>query len=988
MTESVRFQTRARTIDHLGREQIADCPTAVSELWKNSFDAYSRNASLHIFDGLPEVAAIYDDGHGMSHEEFVNKWLVLGTESKLVRQLTSPEDLNGLRSRIRQGKKGIGRLSAAFLARMLLLVTKRKNSSYVVALIDWRLFENPYLLLDDIEIPISTFEQKEELVSLLPKLFDTLMNNVWGEESDRPRKERINKAWQAFDQLELENKNQHDIEFKTTRVRIEESLVEMAFTERHLAKWSVWDGSALCGTALIMSDIIPDLSAQIIEHPKSALETTAKDNFRSTLWCFSDPFGQVAKDIPNPVSEGFETSVIGWLGERRVSILEKYGGFPTEEVAKCEHVINGTVDEKGVFRGWVKAFGTWLPDKLEIRPAELPPHRADSRVGCFDIYLATSERELRNTTNSPQEHTALGKLFDSFGGLMIFRDGFRVMPYGRSDADFFDIESRRSKHAGREFWNHRRMLGRIAISNFENPNLRDKAGREGIIDNKSSKALKEIVINILQTTGKRVFGTDSKARKEILPGLNKAHEEEQAKAHQTLLLARQRRQFRSNLKNNDPRLDNFISTLDALSREISREDLDEKQVLHSLIQLAEAKQERAELQLGRRPKALGKNLEQVYHSYIQRLRAVDDLISKLDSEASGYLEKINPSKPEVLAASAITTQNKHVRRRLNKWDKEIGNLLDAQREKIRRYVAERADIIPSSLNWLVTDVQSGRLTLAKALQIIESNAVVIDGENEGMFAPLIDGLQTLGENINLSLLATDFSETNEGLNLHIERLTSLAQLGITVEIIGHELESFDSTISYGLANLPNDAKLTLAFKQAQQGHEELTSRLRFLSSLKLSGEPVRKTIRGREIVEYVRNFFRSDQSFSIESTPDFDNFNVYEQPARIFPVFINLINNSRYWLQQSDQLNKTVLLSVLNDWIVISDNGPGVDPLDVKSLFSWFFSKRKGGRGIGLYLCRANLAAGGHHIEYMVSGDYMPMSGANFGIKFREASFS
>ena len=39
MATPVTFQTRARTIDHLGREQIADCPTAISELWKNAYDA-------------------------------------------------------------------------------------------------------------------------------------------------------------------------------------------------------------------------------------------------------------------------------------------------------------------------------------------------------------------------------------------------------------------------------------------------------------------------------------------------------------------------------------------------------------------------------------------------------------------------------------------------------------------------------------------------------------------------------------------------------------------------------------------------------------------------------------------------------------------------------------------------------------------------------------------------------------------------------------
>ena len=40
------FRTRARTVDHLGRGQIADCPTAVSELWKNAWDAYARNVIL------------------------------------------------------------------------------------------------------------------------------------------------------------------------------------------------------------------------------------------------------------------------------------------------------------------------------------------------------------------------------------------------------------------------------------------------------------------------------------------------------------------------------------------------------------------------------------------------------------------------------------------------------------------------------------------------------------------------------------------------------------------------------------------------------------------------------------------------------------------------------------------------------------------------------------------------------------------------------
>jgi hypothetical protein len=56
MIDSIAFQTMARTVDHLGREQIADCPTAISELWKNSYDAYARTVSLDLYSGDTEVA--------------------------------------------------------------------------------------------------------------------------------------------------------------------------------------------------------------------------------------------------------------------------------------------------------------------------------------------------------------------------------------------------------------------------------------------------------------------------------------------------------------------------------------------------------------------------------------------------------------------------------------------------------------------------------------------------------------------------------------------------------------------------------------------------------------------------------------------------------------------------------------------------------------------------------------------------------------------
>jgi signal transduction histidine kinase len=115
---------------------------------------------------------------------------------------------------------------------------------------------------------------------------------------------------------------------------------------------------------------------------------------------------------------------------------------------------------------------------------------------------------------------------------------------------------------------------------------------------------------------------------------------------------------------------------------------------------------------------------------------------------------------------------------------------------------------------------------------------------------------------------------------------------------------------------------------------------------------------------------------------------VYDQQSRLFPVFINLVNNSIYWVGTAPDGDRHIILDVIDGEAVISDSGPGVDPEDVPSLFSLFFTKKaRGGRGVGLYLSRANLAAGGHRIRYEPANAHMPLKGANFVIAFRGAEF-
>ena len=174
-------------------------------------------------------------------------------------------------------------------------------------------------------------------------------------------------------------------------------------------------------------------------------------------------------------------------------------------------------------------------------------------------------------------------------------------------------------------------------------------------------------------------------------------------------------------------------------------------------------------------------------------------------------------------------------------------------------------------------------------------------------------------------------------------------------------------------------------------YEGLTDQLRFLSPLRLAGKKIQRWITASEIFDYLSDFFGSalaKNRVSFTATDSFLALRVFDQRSRLYPVFINLLNNSIYWLGVSDNKDRKIVLDVVGHEVVVSDNGPGIAPEDIDSLFSLFFTRKiHGGRGVGLYLCRANLTAGGHTIRYEPSSTAMPLPGANFLISFRGAEF-
>jgi signal transduction histidine kinase len=992
MTRSTSFQTRARAIDHLGREQIADVPTAISELWKNAFDAYARNAELHLFDDGENVAALVDDGHGMTIDDLISKWLVIGTESKAVKQDDNEDERDGLPVRPKQGQKGIGRLSSAALGPLLLMVSKRKNADFVALLIDWRLFENPFLFLDDIKIPLEEFKTKEHLEALLPAMFDELTSNIWGSakkegEEEREcferlaRNERLETGWKDFSNLELEQGKE-----VTTQTKIADTIIHSTFEDYHFQQWAVWNGSSTKGTALFISDINEDLAAQYGDKSDPTV-LKAQDTLFKTLISFTNR-------ITGEHLAEFQYRVQLHKGLNKKDIVSPEKEFSLDDFEELEHRVVGSIDDNAVFKGKITAFGKDF-GAVEIPLQYKMPSHALSRVGKFSIFLGSyevtpGEEGLggKQSSMEPAIWSEIDKKVALYGGLKVYRDGLRIMPYGRSDNDFFEIEHRRSKNAGAAHYSLRNMVGAISLASYTNKNLRDKAGREGFIENKASKAFRDIVAILLKEVAKRYFGRDSNSlRHEFISSLKDNYSQRKAESDFDAAKKKQKKAFNDNLKKYEPKVIALLNNTEEFLEELesAQESISVEQVLAYQKQADTLLATLSDNKIVYPPRKFTPSQEQRYRQYKDNYGFVYNTLKSSIDSLNKHLDRLQPKSPENMAQNRVNRNIKYILGHLKKWEGEALSILSSEKQRLSEMVTSKHEEYKLVVASYVNDIEKGQMSLGHGLELIDDEMEKHHSANEQIFIPYINALQSLQENIDLAGLADFTIDKSSELQEEVDRLNSLAQLGITVEVIGHELNHMQFDTESALARVREQLSNPEDSENLKRAYTALTNKLKFLSPLKLSGEVVREWISGKDIVEYCRAFF-GDKLTAIDFTysEQFEQFQVYEQRAHIYPVFINLLNNSLYWVRQKEQTEFKIRLDIVDNKVVIADNGTGVYPDDIKSLFTIFFTKKtRGGRGVGLHLCRRNLASGGHKIHYSTDDDLKILTGANFVIEFK-----
>lgn len=973
MTDRAYFQTRARAIDHLGRGQIADCPTAVTELWKNAHDAYATQVSLHIFQGEPSFAAVFDNGCGMTLTDILTRWLTIGTETKATSEVPKA-DRFGLEERPKLGEKGIGRLSAGFLAPLTLLVTKKSESQFATALVDWRYFENPHLLITDIQIPYEEFPSLETLPSIVNRMINISQGNLTGTNLERKSdKARVKRAWTEYSKHEQAN-GVHP----TTEDRIEEKVDTKHLVNEALCHWPIARGEFDHGTAVFLIDLNRELNIWVdptVESDDIEAEDT-KNALRRSLTGFLEP------DCARRRCFSYYVEVHSNKGSK--IRLDSSGQVASEYLQTLEHYVRGKVDENGWFDGQVTAFGV---DKghcnFNLNVSGLQNHRGEPRVGPFSFEIATIEQEASNSTHDQSNHEAIVRLQEEAGGMMVYRDCVRVLPYGRPDSDFFELEERRGKHAGREFWAHRRVFGRVSMSREANPNLRDKAGREGLVENQAKRLMKNLVISVLRETARRFFGSASPIREEELARIKAS----QSKGRESAKAARKikRKKFLARLRVLSKEVESAESSLKALASQC-RTVAKSKDLVTITTTLEEVERLRTEFDqfdLPTLPKGL-EDREQQYRDTRDRIAVVQDTARNMESELADKLASMKDSEPAVVVAKFRDQQVKGFSGEVAALSKLFTSNLKKLGELWIDRLLQAPDTIGANTEDFVSQVGDGE-SVSWALDEIRA-------EVDRCRHQLVEECRSANRAIELLLSGVDldsaFTVSDEGemsANERNQQLNLLAQSGIAVELISHELEELASETEYNLGRLPKSTMQTTPYKRVCTAFASLVDRFRFLAPLSVATYRARKDIRGKEIADYVSEFFSrrfksADVTFNV--TPSFEKLSFSDVPSRIYPVFINLVNNSLYWLKFAKRSRK-ICFDFKKGLVIVADSGPGVDAEDIDNLFQMFFTKRPQGRGIGLYLCRANLAIARHRIRYATPDDPKVLAGANFIIEFR-----
>ena len=116
------------------------------------------------------------------------------------------------------------------------------------------------------------------------------------------------------------------------------------------------------------------------------------------------------------------------------------------------------------------------------------------KVGDFEFQLYWYNRQKIKGIPDLGNRAEILKLIEQWVGVMLFRDGYRVLPYGDEGDDWLGLNRKALSASGYKL-NTKQFIGRVAIGRINNPYLLDQTNRQGLQDCPE----KTLLVNCLQS---------------------------------------------------------------------------------------------------------------------------------------------------------------------------------------------------------------------------------------------------------------------------------------------------------------------------------------------------------------------------------------------------------------------------------------------------------------------------------------------------------
>jgi signal transduction histidine kinase len=456
------FKISARTILQLGAELISSDAVAFYELVKNAFDAGSEEVNI-------EIVIAYE------FEEYRELMDVLrGPDAVRLEPLRKK-----MRSSIQDGIPNQARLRSA--------IEQARSPQDLTSILE----EANYIEIADTGSGMSLAELTENFLTIGTRS-RLLQRRAWATQHGGAARPILGEkgvgrlsAMRLGTRLHVQTSRKRERHWNLLDIdwarfsHDSDDLLEDIDIEAALGPKK--DDPAASGTTLRVSGLSSSWNA-------AKVSVLVRDQFSK----FSDPFEPRTR-YPIRVALNGDNFPVPYLSRTLFKIAHAILTFKYYIDPVSGPTISGEIDY--VLRKRTKAFrifGAHLSSV--VRGA---PRRTLTALGPFSGKLYWYNRRILSAVEGIGDLKQVRELVAQWaGGLMLYRDGFRVNPYGSPDDDWLDLDRTALAAPGYKV-NRRQIVGKVDISAVDNPLLMDQTNREGLRDRDESRAFKDLLRHVL-----------------------------------------------------------------------------------------------------------------------------------------------------------------------------------------------------------------------------------------------------------------------------------------------------------------------------------------------------------------------------------------------------------------------------------------------------------------------------------------------------------